>query len=108
MRKKHFLSVMALATVLATYAQGQGNAWDNQVVQAAALIKVNPEAAEDAFETLLKGENKKNVDLLIDIGEAYLKEGDAKTAQEYANRAKEVNNRCKSRKQRIQSGYLFR
>lgn len=93
MRKKHFLSVMALATVLATYAQGQGNAWDNQVVQAAALIKVNPEAAEDAFETLLKGENKKNVDLLIDIGEAYLKEGDAKTAQEYANRAKEVNNR---------------
>ena len=93
MRKKHFFSVMALTTVLATYAQGQGNAWDNQVIQAAALIKVNPEAAEDAFETLLKGDNKKNVDLLIDIGEAYLKEGDAETAQEYANRAKEVNNR---------------
>ena len=94
MRKKHFFSMVVLASALGIYAQGQGNIWDNQVTQAAALIKVNPEAAEDAFETLLKGANKKNVDLLIDIGEAYLKEGDAETAQEYADRAKELNNKC--------------
>ena len=93
MRKKHFFSMLALVTVLVTYGQGQGNAWDNQVIQAAALIKVNPEAAENAFDTLLKGDNKKNVDLLVDIGEAYLKEGDAETAQKYADRAKEVNSR---------------
>ena len=91
MVRKHFLSMMALASVFATYVQGQGRSWDNQVLQAAALIKVNPEAAEDAFETLLKGDNKKNVALLVDIGEAYLKEGDTETAQEYADRAKEVN-----------------
>ena len=91
---KHFLSMMALASVLVTYAQGQGKSWYNQVTQAAALIKGNPEAAEDAFETLLKGDNKKNVDLLVDIGEAYLKEGDTETAQEYADRAKEVNRKC--------------
>ena len=88
---KHLFSMIALASVLAIHVQGQGRSWDNQVLQAAALIKVNPEAAEDAFETLLKGENKKNVALLVDIGEAYLKEGDADTAQEYADRAKEVN-----------------
>ena len=91
MVRKHFFSMMALASVLAIHVQGQGRSWDNQVLQAAALIKVNPEAAEDAFETLLKGENKKNVALLVDIGEAYLKVGDAETAQEYADRAKEVN-----------------
>ena len=94
MRKKHFFSTMVLAAVLVTNAQEQGRPWDNQVNQAAALIKVNPEAAEDAFETLLKGANKKNVDLLVDIGEAYLQEGDMETAQEYADRAKEVNRRC--------------
>ena len=94
MVRKHFFSMMALASVLVTYAQGQGKSWDSQVTQAAALIKGNPEAAEDAFETLLKGNNKKNVDLLVDIGEAYLKEGDAETAQEYADRAKEVNRKC--------------
>ena len=94
MVRRHFFSMMALASVLVTYAQGQEKSWDNQVNQAAALIKVNPEAAEDAFETLLKGDNKKNVALLVDIGEAYLKEGDAQTAQEYADRAKEVNRKC--------------
>ena len=94
MRKKHFFSTMVLAAVLVTNAQEQGRPWDNEVNQAAALIKVNPEAAEDAFETLLKGANKKNVALLVDIGEAYLKEGDMETAQEYADRAKEVNRRC--------------
>ena len=94
MKKKHVFSMMALVSVLITYAQGQGNSWDNQVAQAAALIKVNPEAAEDAFEILLKGANKKNVSLLIDIGEAYLKEGDTETAEEYAERAKEVNRKC--------------
>ena len=94
MVRKHFFSMMALASVLVTYAQGQEKSWDNQVTQAAALIKGNPEAAEDAFETLLKGDNKKNVALLVDIGEAYLKEGDAETAQEYADRAKEVNRKC--------------
>ena len=93
MRKKHFISMMVLSSVLVAYAQGQSESWDNQVLQAVALIKVNPEAAEDAFETLLKGDNKKNVALLVDIGEAYLKEGDTETAQEYADRAKEVNHK---------------
>ena len=94
MVRKHFFSMMALVSVLVTYAQGQGKSWDNQVLQAAALIKGNPEAAEDAFETLLKGDNKKNVALLVDIGEAYLKEGDTETAQEYADRAKKVDSKC--------------
>ena len=94
MVRKHFFSMMALASVLVTYAQGQGKSWDNQVLQAAALIKGNPEAAEDAFDTLLKGDNKKNVALLIDIGEAYLKEGEMETAQEYADRAKKVDSKC--------------
>ena len=92
--KKHLLGIFSLMAAWTAYAQEAGTPWEKQVAQAAALIKSNPEAAEDAFEVLLKGDNKKNTDLLVDIGEAYLEKGDAKTAKEYAERAKKVNNKC--------------
>ena len=91
--KAYLLGTMCLAWV-ATYAQTPVNVWEKQVDQAAVLIKTNPDAAEDAFETLLKGKNKKNPDLLVDIGEAYLEQGDLQTAKAYAERAKEVDSRC--------------
>lgn len=92
--KRYVLGMCCLTVFTNVFAQEQSNPWDNQVIQAAALIKSNPEAAEDAFETLLKGDNKKNTELLVDIGEAYLKEGDTEMAKEYAERAKKVDSKC--------------
>ncbi len=42
-------------------------------------------------EQLIKGKNKKNVELLVAIGEVYLKAGKLPEAQEYAALAKKVN-----------------
>ena len=64
-----------------------------QVESIAATIKDNPTAAADAFDDLAKGKNKKNISLLIAIGNAYLKEDKTKEAKEYADRALKVNSK---------------
>ena len=89
--KKYVLTAICLMFALRIYSQATLHDWDGQIARAAALITTDPEAAEDAFEELLKGKNKKNVALLVDIGKAYLKEGEVKTAKEYADRAKEID-----------------
>ena len=73
--KKYVLTAICLMFALRIYSQATLHDWDGQIARAAALITTDPEAAEDAFEELLKGKNKKNVALLVDIGRAYLKEG---------------------------------
>ena len=91
--KKHLILVGIFCWMVSLHASSQEpvNPWKKQVIEAAALIKQNPEEAEDAFDALLKGGNKKNPELLVEIGEAYLKEGNTETAMEYAERAKKVN-----------------
>ena len=64
-----------------------------QVDKIAAMIKDNPDAAEDAFDELLKGKNKKNVSLLVAIGKAYLDNGKMDAAKEYAERARKVDSK---------------
>ena len=91
--KKMILLTAGLFLSLMLKAQEQ-NEWDAQLNQAAALIKSNPEAAEAAFDNLLKGKNKKNADLLVDIGQAYLKEGNYQVAGQYAERAKDADGKC--------------
>ena len=92
--KKHLLGILSLMLALSGSAQESDNPWKKQISEAVPLIKTNPEAAEDAFDTLLKGKNKKNTALLVDIGEAYLGEGDTDTALKYAERAKKVDSQC--------------
>lgn len=93
--KKYLLTVMSLCFVATLWGQKPaGREWTQQVQQAAALIKDNPTAAADAFDNLLKGKNKKNTDLLVEIGRAYLKQGKNDIAAEYAQRAKDVNGKC--------------
>lgn len=86
--KKYVLTALCLMFSLWIYSQGTLNDWNEQINRAAALIASDPDAAENAFKELLKGKNKKNAVLLVDIGKAYLKEGDLQTAKEYAERAK--------------------
>ena len=65
-----------------------------QVKQAATMIKEDPAKASEAFDELLKGKNKKNAFLLVEIGRAYLDQGKTAEAAEYAQRAKDINSKC--------------
>lgn len=92
--KKYVLTMMGLYLSVCLWAQVTNTAtWTEEVNQAATLIKSQPQAAENVFEELLKGKNKRNTALLVDIGEAYLQEGEYNMASVYAQRAKEVDNK---------------
>ena len=93
--KKFVLTAVCLIFSLRISSQETNvNDWGGLVSQAASLIANDPEAAEDAFEELLKGKNKKNVALLVDIGRAYLKEGEVEVAREYVDRAMKIDKTC--------------
>lgn len=90
--RKYVLTVVSLCFVATLWGQTPaGSEWTPQVQQAAALIKENPTAASEAFGELLKGKNKKNTELLVAIGRAYLEQGKKEEAAEYAQRAKDIN-----------------
>ena len=93
--KKLVLTVMSLCLAVTMWGQtSAGSEWSPQVKQVAAMIKENPAKASEAFEALLKGKNKKNTSLLVEIGQAYLDQGKTAEAAEYAQRAKDVNSKC--------------
>ena len=54
-------------------------------------IQTNPAQAAEEAEHLIKGKNKKNVELLVAIGDAYLNADKIPEAQEYAALARKVN-----------------
>lgn len=90
--KKYVLTVISFC--LAAYVWGQNpkdSEWTQPIKQAAVLIKENPTAASEAFNELLKGKNKKNTALLIEIGRAYLEQGKKEEAGEFARRAKDID-----------------
>ena len=92
--KKIVLTVMSLCLAATLWGQTPaGSEWTSQVKQAAALIKTDPAQASAAFDELLKGKNKKNVSLLVEIGQAYLSQGKPAEAAEYAQRAKDLNSK---------------
>ena len=93
--KKLVLTVMSLCLAVTMWGQtSAGSEWSPQVKQAATMIKENPAKASEAFDELMKGKNKKNTSLLVEIGRAYLDQGKTAEAAEYAQRAKDVNSKC--------------
>lgn len=58
-----------------------------QIQQIAADIPTHPEEAAQQFHELLKGKNKKNVSLLVAVGNAYLAHNSLEEAQTYADKA---------------------
>jgi len=93
--KKLVLTVMSLCLAVTMWGQTPaGSEWSPQVKQAATMIKENPAKASEAFDELMKGKNKKNTSLLVEIGRAYLDQGKTAEAAEYAQRAKDVNSKC--------------
>ena len=64
------LGAMLFAGTLA--AQTPVPEWQAGVDKVKSLIKTNPEQASDAAGELLKGKNKKNVELVTSVARAYL------------------------------------
>lgn len=78
----------------ASYSYAQKNLSDEvtrQITQIAASINDTPETAAKEFNELLKGKNKKNIPLLVGIGNAYLNHKCPDEAQVYADRAMKID-----------------
>ena len=78
----------AFIAVGSLYAQSSDAEWQAGVAKLKEIIQTNPAQANEEAEQLIKGKNKKNVELLVAIGEVYLKAGKLPEAQEYAALAK--------------------
>lgn len=62
----------------------------NTIGLAKLQIKSNAPQAKEAIDNVLKGKNKKNVDLIIEAGRAYLENGQALAANDYLERAQNI------------------
>lgn len=67
--------------------------WQAGVDKVKNLIEVNPAQASEEVKELLKGKNKKNVDLITSVGRAYLDAGKIPVALEYTEMAKKANDK---------------
>lgn len=91
-KRIYFLGMSFL--VFSLYAQEPLTAGLTEQVQTlAGSIKEHPQVAAEGFDNLLKGKNKKNVSLLVAIGDAYLNAGNLPEARRYAQRAADVDNK---------------
>ena len=63
------------------------------IESASTMIKSDPNGATLAFNQLLKGKNKKNTAILVEIGRAYLNADDLTNAELYVKKAKGVDNK---------------
>lgn len=86
------LGAMLFAGTLA--AQTPVPEWQARVDKVKSLIKTNPEQASDAAGELLKGKNKKNVELVTSVARAYLDVGQLKEAETYLEMARKADNKA--------------
>lgn len=94
---KRILFIVSLMVVTALPVQVMAQEAEVPPMQRIELaktrIKDNPAEAADAFSDILKGKNKKNPDLLIAVGQAYLENKKRDIASDYLNRVMELNNK---------------
>ncbi len=81
------------ACVAASSLYAQSDDWKAGVEKVKDLIKTNPEMAEEQADDLLKGKNKKNVDLVLAIGRAYVEAGQLEQAEDYVKIAKKADSK---------------
>ena len=82
MKTMLILSMGALLLAGTVSAQAPVNEWQAGVDKMKSLVQTNPEQASEEAGTLLKGKNKKNVDLVTSIAHIYLNAGKLTDAQE--------------------------
>lgn len=68
--------------------------WQAEVDQLKSLIQTHPEQAAEEAGNLLKGKNKKNVQLVTTVGRAYLDAGMLTDAQTYLELAKKADHKA--------------
>ena len=93
MKTMLILSMGALLLAGTVSAQAPVNEWQAGVDKMKSLVQTNPEQASEEAGALLKGKNKKNVDLVTSIAHVYLNAGKLTDAQEYLAMAKKANNK---------------
>ena len=87
------LSMGALLLAGTLSAQTPVPEWQAGVDKVKNLIQSNPAQASEEDGELLKGKNKKNVDLVTSVAHVYLDAGKITEAQEYLAMAKKANNK---------------
>ena len=85
------MGAMLLAGMLA--AQTPAPEWQAGVDKVKSLIQSNPEQASDEAAELLKGKNKKNIELVVSVAHAYLDAGKLPEATAYLEMAKKADNK---------------
>ncbi len=85
------MGAMLLAGTLA--AQTPAAEWQAGVDKVKDLIKTNPGQASEEVGELLKGKNKKNVDLVVSIAQAYMDAGKLSEAETYLEIARKADSK---------------
>ena len=86
MKRRFVFCLGAMLSAGTLAAQTPVPEWQAGVDKVKSLIKANPEQASDAAGELLKGKNKKNVELVTSVARAYLDAGQLKEAETYQER----------------------
>ena len=71
MKRVQMFLAGAFIAVGSLYAQSSDAEWQAGVAKLKETIQTNPAQANEEAEQLIKGKNKKNVELLVAIGEVY-------------------------------------
>ena len=90
MKRVQMFLAGAFIAVGSLYAQSSDAEWQMEVAKLKETIQSDPAQAAEQAEQLIKGKNKKNVELLTAIGEAYLQADKLSEAQMYAVSASRV------------------
>lgn len=85
------MGAMLLVGTLA--AQTPVPEWQAGVDKVKSLIKTSPEQASEQASDLLKGKNKKNIDLVTSVARAYLDAGKLQDAETYLEMARKADNK---------------
>ena len=91
MKRVQMFLAGAFIAVGSLYAQTPASEWKAGVAKLKETIQANPAQAAEEAEQMIKGKNKKNIELLVAIGEAYLEADKIPEALQYAALAKKAN-----------------
>lgn len=92
--KRRFVFCMGAMLLVGTLAaQTPVPEWQAGLDKVKSLIKTSPEQASEQASDLLKGKNKKNIDLVTSVARAYLDAGKLQDAETYLEMARKADNK---------------
>ena len=92
MKIKRIVTLCCVGLLFAGMVSAQTESdWKAGVSQVKEMIKSNPEGAWDLTEDLMKGKNKKNVDLILALAQVYLDADKTEEIDELLAKAKKAD-----------------